>query len=347
MDEHEADWPTERGSRDGRPACSPWIVELSLASSLTMPDGEVFDRLAFVEHLWARCGDDGLVGIDEGAIDVDEASALGLTTTPLVLDAAAAPRERDWIAGLPSAVVTCWFSSEAAAREAAAGLEGIAGCRVAAVRPEAQPQGTDDTAWQRTFTPLEVPGFGLVCPPWDVRSSDPGGPPVIVIDPGSGFGTGLHETTRLCLAAVTRGFVEIGGRRVLDFGSGSGILGIAAAVLGAAEVDAVEIDDRVHDAIRANASASGVAERVRVTAALPTCAAYDLVVANIVADVLLAEAATLAARVRVGGRLVLSGLVDDDVPAVSAGYARHLGTTPTVTSAGGWHCLEFTRPTPG
>jgi ribosomal protein L11 methyltransferase len=118
-------------------------------------------------------------------------------------------------------------------------------------------------------------------------------------------------------------------------------------VLGAAEVDAVEIDDRVHDAIRANASASGVAERVRVTAALPTCAAYDLVVANIVADVLLAEAATLAARVRVGGRLVLSGLVDDDVPAVSAGYARHLGTTPTVTSAGGWHCLEFTRPTPG
>lgn len=137
--------------------------------------------------------------------------------------------------------------------------------------------------------------------------------------------------------------------RVLDVGAGSGILGIAAAVLGAGHVDAVEIDPLVHDAIRGNARRNGVAERMMVSAAMPAGAglAYPLVFANIVAEVLLAEAAAVCSRLRRGapaepaGCLILSGLLDADVAAVTECYQRHLGVEPTHSSRGDWHCLRF------
>jgi ribosomal protein L11 methyltransferase len=167
----------------------------------------------------------------------------------------------------------------------------------------------------------------------------------IFIEPGVGFGTGLHETTQLCLAAFAA-WRRGGGLldRVLDFGSGSGILGIAAAVCGARHVEAIEIDGHVHEAILANAARNGVGQRVSVTAALPVEGeACDLVFANIVAPVLLDHAAALCGRVGRGGGLVLSGLRADDVPAVAERYAEILGAAPETTARGDWRCLVFER----
>ena len=132
---------------------------------------------------------------------------------------------------------------------------------------------------------------------------------------------------------------------------GCEVLAIAAAVRGGGVADAIEIDPSVHQAIRANAARNGVASRLTVAADLPCgSGGYDLVVANIVADVLLQHADALCERARkdtVGtraGGVILSGLVAADVATVEAAYAGRLGTAPVTTRLGDWHCLRFGNP---
>ncbi|MFM7208059.1 MAG: 50S ribosomal protein L11 methyltransferase [Planctomycetaceae bacterium] len=330
-----------------------WAFDVALGAGLHHPDSGPLDRDTFVEWLWATLGDAGLAGIGEGAAGVEEAVAAGLVESALVLDAAEAPPDRDWVAGLPRGVLTCWFVDEAAARHAAAAIRVVAGCNVGGIRHEQTTVG--DATWRDAFVAVDVPGFGVVRPAWEAGGAGTaGGRTTIFIDPGAGFGTGRHETTQLCLAAIA-GWRDSGGRidRVLDFGSGSGILGIAAAVLDAAHVDAVEIDARVHDAIRANAARNGVAARVCVAATLPPAGRYDLVVASIVAPVLMAEADPLCAAVRrdaagrLAGAVVLGGLLADEVPRLAVAYAARLGVEPTATTAGPWQCLRFAATAPG
>ena len=320
-----------------------WVLELAVADDVTLPDGCGTGRDALMEWLWGTLGDHGLAGIFEGTVDAEAAAAAGLIESPRVLDAAEAPADRDWVAGMPSATLTCWFTDEPAARRAAA-VAVAAGCNLVDLRRE---RSTADAAsWRDAFAPITVPGFGVVHPAWDegaprasARES------TIFIEPGAGFGTGLHETTQLCLAAIAGLFrQERRLDRALDFGAGSGILAIAAAVLGATHADAVEVDPRVHAAIRGNATRNAVADRVAVSAGLPADATpYDLVVANIVADVLVAHAPRLAAAVRrePRGVLVLSGLLDEDVARVAATFAGLLDGSPVVTRRGDWRCLVF------
>jgi ribosomal protein L11 methyltransferase len=331
-------------------ADTPWVVDLAIERAVGLPSGSLVNREAWCEWLWERWGDEGLLGIDEGGIDVAEAAALGLTAGPRVVDAAAAPADRDWVAARDSGGVSCWFADERSAHAAARELARSVGCRVIKVRPDT----CDPEAWRAGFARVNVPGFGAILPAWedgDARVSSGG--TMLFIEPGAGFGTGLHETTQLCLAALADWQRDGGGLgRVLDFGAGSGILGIAAAVLGAEHVDAVEIDPLVHDAIRGNARRNSVVERMTVSAAMPAEAGppYQLVFANIVAPVLLAEAATVCSRLQRGDRgamagpagcLILSGLLDADVAAVAECYQRHLGVEPIHASRGDWHCLRF------
>jgi ribosomal protein L11 methyltransferase len=319
-----------------------WYVDLDVDAIVELPANPAVARDAFLDWLWGVA--DGLVGVDEGAVDVVEAATLGLVESRMVIDAAAAPADRDWVGSLATARIACAFESETAARQAAAGLAGLRGCRLAGIRAET---AGDEGAWREVFEPIAVAGFGTVRPAWEQGTAGCGhAGATLFIEPGVGFGTGLHETTRLCLAALAAW--RHAGRpfdRILDFGAGSGILGIAAAVLGAREVDAVEIDATVHAAIRANAARNSVAERVRVTASLPAAGAdCDLVLANIVAPVLLDHAPSLCDRVRRGparGGLVLSGLLAGDVPAVADRYAAILGVAPARSSLGDWHCLRF------
>ncbi|MCE9630287.1 MAG: 50S ribosomal protein L11 methyltransferase [Planctomycetia bacterium] len=334
------------------PPAAAWIVDLVIGFVVVLPSGESIDRDGFYDWLWGEWGDDGLAGVFEGAVDASEAVTLGFEPTARVLDAAVAPAERDWVARLPQTTAAAWFTDEPAARAAAAGLAAVAGCMVQGVR-EAPPAVHDDS-WRAGFGPIDVPGFGVIRPAWDeghAAASAAGA--TIYIEPGIGFGTGLHETTQLCLAALMR-WRQGGGPLdcVLDFGSGSGILGIAAAVLGAGQVDSVEIDGWAHEAIRANASRNGVAECIRVAGQLSeTAAGYDLVYANIVAAVLVAEAEAICWLVRrdanggLAGCVVLSGLLAEEWPQVAECYTRLLDLRPVMTSMGDWHCLQFT-PSP-
>jgi len=317
-----------------------WIIDMVVETAVRLPAGEMLDRDSFYAWLWEAAP--GLVGIDEGAVSAVEAASRGLAEAPLVIDAAAAPAGRDWVAGLAMAQAACWFPDEQAARDAARLIAEVSGCRVQGIREERA--SGDPAGWRSAFSPIDVPGFGIVRPAWDeghAVATDAG--TTIFIEPGAGFGTGLHETTQLCLAAL--GDWRRGGsrlHRVLDFGSGSGILGIAAAVSGVGHVDAVEIDSLVHEAMRANAGRNGVAERVRVFATLPARGErYDIVFANIVAPVLLEHAEALCGRLAAGGGVVLSGLRAEEVTLVADRYASLLGCRPQVTARGAWHCLTF------
>lgn len=136
----------------------------------------------------------------------------------------------------------------------------------------------------------------------------------VTIDPGLAFGTGTHPTTKLVLAYLER--TVRGGERVLDYGCGSGILAIAAAKLGAAHVDAVDVDPQAVETAAANARANGIALNATLPDAL-AAAHYDLVVSNILAQPLIVLAPLLAAR---GPRVALSGILDEQAEEVMRAY---------------------------
>lgn len=326
------------------PPASLWIVTATLNTAVTLPGGNAVGRDDFHAWLWEQAA--GLLGIDEGTVTVADAAARAIVPTDLVIDAAAAPPNRDWVGGLAVAEVEWWFQDEPSARNAVRLVANVAGCHVRGIRADVPVD--HEAAARAAFPRIHVPGFGVVRPAWEPGNAGVAedGDVTIYIDPGIGFGTGLHETTQMCLATLAdrhRRRVRLG--RVLDFGSGSGILGIAAAVLGAERVDAVEIDTAVHAAMVANFRRNGVEPRCHLTSQFPAArATYDVVVANIVAAVLLEHAADLSDRLtRHDGDLVLSGLRADDVPAVADCFAALLGTRPRILSQGDWCCLSFHR----
>ncbi len=191
----------------------------------------------------------------------------------------------------------------------------------------------------------DVPGSAStqVAPRWEILPPDAVARPeaiAIRITSGPGFGDGRHPTTQLCLQAVAA--LAPAGRawRFLDFGSGSGILSIAAAHLGAA-VDAVEIERLAIDHAAQNFHANGVAARVRQRRDLTLATGpFDLIVANILRSVLLDFATALVERRAPGGALVLSGLVSTDVPELTARYAPLFGgARPEVYERDDWRAL--------
>jgi ribosomal protein L11 methyltransferase len=212
------------------------------------------------------------------------------------------------------------FDSESAADAAAAALLAAhAGDGVQVVSLQPLPDQDWVRITQAQFAPVSItPSFWVVpswhAPPAEART-------VIRLDPGLAFGTGTHPTTRMCLRwiadhAASRG---PGWSRVLDYGCGSGILAIAAALHGAHGVDAVDIDLAAVTASSANALANGVA----VHAALPDAASslYPLVLANILATPLKLLAPLLAGHLAPGGALVLAGILERQAGELQAAYA--------------------------
>jgi ribosomal protein L11 methyltransferase len=158
----------------------------------------------------------------------------------------------------------------------------------------------------------------------------------VTIDPGLAFGTGTHPTTKLVLAYLER--TVRSGERVLDYGCGSGILAIAAAKLGAAHVDAVDVDPQAVDTAVANALANGIALNATLPDAL-AAAHYDLVVSNILAQPLIMLAPLLAAR---GLRVALSGILDEQAEEVMRAY-RPWFEVRLAGAEEGWVLLEGVR----
>ena len=194
--------------------------------------------------------------------------------------------------------------------------------------------------WRQHHRPVAVGRRLLVAPPWDVPR--PAGREVLVIEPGMAFGTGQHATTRACLevieAAVGTGQV----RSALDVGTGSGVLALALARLGVERVVALDTDPAVVPLARANLARNGAARVALLAGPLAAVRGrFDLVVANLLADAIVAEAGGLARAVGPGGRLVVSGLVAEQLPAVRAAYP---GWRVTETRAeGAWRTLTLVR----
>jgi len=190
--------------------------------------------------------------------------------------------------------------------------------RAAGIAPPAYSVETlDDQDWVRAsqaqFAPLLIGERLWIGPGWH---QPPPGRIAVRIDPGLAFGTGSHPSTRLVL-----GFLESaigGGERVLDYGCGSGILAITAAKLGAAHVDAVDLDPQAVETTRANAGDNRVELNCELPDALPATD-YDIVVSNILAQPLIVLAPLLARR---AARIALSGILETQADEVMRAYAR-------------------------
>ena len=175
-------------------------------------------------------------------------------------------------------------------------------------------------AWKAHYSVLHIGRHTVIVPQW--QAYDPqAGEVVIVLDPGMAFGTGTHPTTRLCLTALED--VIEHGMRVLDLGTGSGVLSIAAAKQGAASVFAVDVDQVAVASARENVAANGVAGLVCVaTGSLDRAeGTYDLILVNILARVITALLDDgLADALVPGGTVVASGIIDDQEEAVRAAF---------------------------
>ena len=220
----------------------------------------------------------------------------------------------------------------------------LAACATTAGLPETPPytlETVEEQNWveltQSQFEPIRVSERLWIVPSWH-SAPDPEAI-VLVLDPGMAFGTGTHPTTRLCLEWLERHTAL--GVSILDYGCGSGILGIAAAKLGAAEVRGIDIDPQAIVAARSNAERNGVDAHFD-DAADEVSGQYDLVVANILSNPLKALAPAVCAYVRPGGQLALSGILVEQIDELIAAYAPWLALTVADTREG-WVCLSGRR----
>ena len=197
-----------------------------------------------------------------------------------------------------------------------------AAATIAAIAPPAFTVARlEDEDWvrrsQSQFDPIRVAERLWIVPSWHT----PPNPAAIMVrlDPGLAFGTGSHVSTRLVLQYLESSLQ--GGERVLDYGCGSGILAIVAAKLGAGEIAATDIDPQALETTVANAADNGVVLNVAPPESLPP-GAFDLVLANILAGPLIVLEPLLAARTRVGGRIVLAGILESQAAEVATAYAQ-------------------------
>lgn len=238
--------------------------------------------------------------------------------------------------------ITALFATEAEATEAATLLRAqdwAADMTVLALREVADQDWVRLT--QSQFSPVEVtPSFWIV-PSWHEAPAE--ARTVIRLDPGLAFGTGTHPTTRMCLrwTALQAPALAAGWGRVLDYGCGSGILAIGAALHGARGIDAVDIDEAAVTATRANAETN----QVKLNAGLPAAAtgSYPLVMANILATPLKLLAPLLAGHVAPGGHLVLAGILARQADELRLAYAPWLALEVS-DSEDGWILMTAQRP---
>jgi len=202
--------------------------------------------------------------------------------------------------------------------------------------PEYQVERIEDQDWERSwmdnFHPMRFGRRLWIVPSWH-EAPEPDAVNLL-LDPGLAFGTGTHPTTALCLEWLDG--QELSGCRVLDFGCGSGILGIAALLLGAESALGTDIDPQALEASLDNAGRNGLpadAFPVYLPADLPPQPA-DVVVANILAGPLVQLAPTITDLVKSGGRLALSGILAEQAEEVRAAYADAFDLDPTAEKDG-------------
>lgn len=202
-------------------------------------------------------------------------------------------------------------------------------------------------SWKRHFKPLEIGSKLLIKPSWSRRKAKPG-QRVIVLDPGLSFGTGQHPTTRFCLEQVVAFRNERLKQSFLDVGTGSGILALAAAKLGYSPVRAFDFDPAAVRIARANAARNRVAGKVQLVckdvAREKTGRQYDLICANLLADLLLLERDRLLARLKPGGKLVVAGILQSQFCHIQAAYEQAGLRLISLAAENEWKSGTFSHP---
>ena len=199
--------------------------------------------------------------------------------------------------------------------------------------------------WREYYKPIEVGEKLVVVPAWEDAPED--GRVPLRLDPGLIFGTGSHATTRMCLAALER--FSAPGVRVLDLGCGSGILGIGALLLGCDSCLGVDVDPKAPDVVMSNAALNGI-DCARMTAWAGDILAdeslrrrigggYDLVLANIVADVIIPLSALARGFMAEDGVFICSGVIEDRWPETEAALRLNGFTVLEHRSEEEWHCF--------
>ena len=269
---------------------------------------------------------DALDALDALSVSVEDADAQTDAEQALFGEPGMPPPKEGW----KRSRIVALFAEESAAQDAAKLLalqDFFAGCDVLGI------QAVADQDWvrltQSQFAPVEItPEFWIV-PTWHEPPAQ--AKQVIRLDPGLAFGTGTHPTTRMCLRWIATH--QVAQQRVLDYGCGSGILAIGAALHGASSIDAVDIDEAAVTATQLNAEAN----HVRLNAGLPDKATgqYHTVLANILATPLKVLAPLLRSHVAAGGHLVLAGILERQAQELQDAYAPYC-TLQVSDSEDGW-----------
>lgn len=203
--------------------------------------------------------------------------------------------------------------------------------------------------WKENFKPTRVSEHIIIKPSWEPYSAAPTDV-VVEIDPGMAFGTGTHPTTRLCLQCVEKiahrlpPYASAILQIVLDVGTGSGILAIAAAKMKALQVIAIDIDPEAVAAADINFRMNGV-ESIISASTTPLASVsgeFDVVIANILAEDLARMATELIKRVKMGGYLVLSGILIEREPVVTSAFSPHLQLAE-ISHDGEWSLISYRR----
>ena len=192
-------------------------------------------------------------------------------------------------------------------------------------------------AWKQYYHAMDIGRRLAIVPGWEEYDTDR---TVITMDPGMAFGTGTHETTSLCLETLDE--LVQGGERMLDIGTGSGILAIAALKLGAKEAEGVDIDPMCVRTAGENARRNGVAERLTVLVgdlSDKASGVYNIITANIVAAAILSLAPAVPALMAPGAKFIASGIIDERRDEVLDGL-KAAGLRPVqVKEKRGWVCI--------
>jgi len=204
------------------------------------------------------------------------------------------------------------------------------------------PEEDWQSGWKQYYKPIHV-GRLVVVPMWEDYTATQG-ETVMKIDPGMAFGTGAHETTRLCLKALTQ--VDLAGKSLLDVGCGSGILSIGGVLLGAKDAFGCDIDQLAVEVAKRNAALNGLMERTAYAAGdllSVVHGQYPIVVANIVADVILTLLKDLHRVLLPGGLFVASGIIDTRKDELLDGIRAAGLTVLSVEEERGWVAILSKR----
>ena len=205
------------------------------------------------------------------------------------------------------------------------------------VETEGVEQEDWQNGWRKYYHPLEIGKRLAVVPSWQEYNTDR---VKLILDPGLAFGTGGHETTSLCMEALDERVK--GGERVLDIGTGSGILAIAALKLGAAVAEGVDIDPVAVRTAGENAALNGVQDKLTVLVGDLSDKAsgqYDIITANIVANAILSLAPAVPGLMAEGATFIASGIIDSRKDEVIAGLEKAGLAVVEVKEKRGWECI--------